>query len=219
MQPTWWRGSISLVTLVQWQKKTALPSLLLSLAFTITYIYPIYWFPTSGNIKGICTVINYSTWAIFALDYGIQMKLAPDNKKFFESNIFELLLVILPFFRPLRALRALAFTAQAGIRSRKALIRSLPIVMTGATILMIVIMGAAILDIERNAPGGNIKTPMDALWWGLVTVTTIGYGDKFPVTTEGRLVAGILIIFGIALISTLTGAFAAWILDSSDSKD
>jgi len=207
------------MTLAQWQKKTAFPSLILSLAFTLSFIYPIYWFPTSGYVKVICSAINYSTWAIFALDYGIQMKLAPDNKKFFEAHIFELLLVVLPFFRPLRALRALAFTAQAGIRSRRALIRSLPIVMTGATILMIVIMGAAILDIERNAPGGNIKTPMDALWWGLVTVTTIGYGDKFPVTTEGRLVAGILIIFGIALISTLTGAFAAWILDSSNSKE
>jgi voltage-gated potassium channel len=91
--------------------------------------------------------------------------------------------------------------------------------MSAATILMIVIMGAAILDIERNAPGANIKTPMDALWWGLVTVTTIGYGDRFPVTTEGRLVAGVLIIFGIALISTLTGAFAAWILDTSEEEN
>lgn len=83
---------------------------------------------------------------------------------------------------------------------------------------MIVIMGAAILDIERNAVGSNIHTPMDALWWGLVTITTIGYGDKFPVTTEGRLVAAVLIIFGVAMISTLTASFAAWIL-SHEEKD
>ena len=77
-------------------------------------------------------------------------------------------------------------------------------------------MGAAILDIERFAPNSNIRTPGDALWWGLVTVTTIGYGDKYPVTTEGRLVAGVLIIFGIAMISALTGAFASWILSQTE---
>ena len=207
------------MTLKEWQKKAALPTLILSLLYTVSFVYPIYWYPVSHEVKTFCLVINYLTWAAFAFDYLIQMKLAPDNRKYFKSHIFELLLVVLPVFRPLRALRALAFTAQAGIRSRKAFIRSLPIVMTGATVLMIVIMGAAILDIERNAPGGNIKTPMDALWWGLVTVTTIGYGDKFPVTTEGRLVAGVLIIFGIALISTLTGAFAAWVLDTSGQND
>ena len=85
---------------------------------------------------------------------------------------------------------------------------------------MIVIMGAAILDVERGVPGSHIQTPSDALWWGLVTVTTIGYGDVYPVTMEGRLVAGVLIIFGVAMISTLTGSFAAWILtnDETESK-
>jgi len=206
------------MTLKQWQRKTAIPSLILSLLFTLSFVVPIYWYPINSTLKSICEAINYGTWVLFAADYLYQIKLAPDNIKYLKTHIFELILVILPFFRPLRALRALVFTAQASIRSKKALIKSIPIIMTGATVLMIVIMGAAILDIERNAPGANIKTPMDALWWGLVTVTTIGYGDKYPVTTEGRLVAGILIIFGIALISTLTGAFAAWILDASDKE-
>ena len=98
------------------------------------------------------------------------------------------------------------------------MIKLIPLVMTGAAIMMIVTMGAAILDIERNAPGSNIHTSMDALWWGLVTITTIGYGDKFPVTTEGRLVAGVMIIFGVAMISTITASFAAWIL-SHEEKD
>lgn len=207
------------MTLTQWQKRTAVPSLILSLLFTISFVVPIYFYPISSNLKTICVILNYGTWALFAMDYVYQIKLAPDNIHYLKTHIFELLLVVLPFFRPLRALRAIAFTAQASIRSKKALIKSIPIVMSAATVLMIVIMGAAILDIERNAPGANIKTPMDALWWGLVTVTTIGYGDKFPVTTEGRLVAGILIVFGIALISTLTGAFAAWILHSSDEEE
>ena len=206
------------MTLIEWQKRTALPTLLLSLIYTASFVFPIYWYPASSEVKNFCIIVNYVTWGIFALDYVIQMKLAPNNIEYFKNHILELILVVVPFFRPLRALRALVFTTQAGIRSKKALIKSLPLVLTGAAVLMIIIMGAAVLDIERTAPGSNIHTPMDALWWGLVTITTIGYGDKFPVTTEGRLVAGILIIFGVAMISTLTATFAAWLL-SHDERE
>ena len=206
------------MTLAQWQKKTALATLLLSLVYTFTFVFPIYWYPVDSTTKSICTWINYISWGLFALDYLIQVKLAPDNRKYIMGHLLALLLVLVPFFRPLRALRALMFTTQAGNKSRQSLIRSLPLVMTGAALLMMVIMGAAVLDIERTAPGSNIHTPMDALWWGLVTITTIGYGDRYPVTTEGRLVAGIMIIFGVAMISTLTASFAAWIL-SQDTKN
>jgi voltage-gated potassium channel len=146
------------MTLTQWQKKTAVPSLVLSLLFTLSFVIPIYWYPVSSTIKAICTVINYGTWVLFAADYAYQIKLAPNNIKYLKSHIFELLLVILPFFRPLRALRAIAFTAQASIRSKKALIKSIPIVMTGATVLMILIMGAAILP-----HGFSIQQTMRAL--------------------------------------------------------
>jgi len=204
------------MTLHQWQKKMALPTLVLSLLYTVSFAFPIYWYPVSSSVKSFCLFVNYLTWAGFAIDYLIQIWLAPRKKRYIETHIFELILIAVPFFRPLRALRALVFTSQAGIRSKRTLIKSIPLVMTGAAVIMIVIMGAAILDIERNAPGSNIHTPMDALWWGLVTITTIGYGDKFPVTTEGRLVAAVLIIFGVAMISTITASFAAWILSNEE---
>ena len=204
------------MTLQEWQKKTALSTLILSLLYTVSFVYPIYWYPVPSGVKALCEVTNYVIWALFFIDYMIQLKLAPNKKNYVRSHLFELLLVAVPFFRPLRALRALVFTRQAGLRSRKALISSLPSVLVGAAILMIVIMGAAVRDIERNAPGSNIHTPIDALWWGLVTVTTIGYGDKFPVTNEGKLIAGVLIIFGVAMISTLTATFAAWILSHEE---
>jgi voltage-gated potassium channel len=205
------------MTLHQWQKKMAFPTLVLSLIYTVTFAFPIYWYPVNSSVKSFCLFVNYLTWAVFAIDYLIQIWLAPYKKRYIKTHIFELILIAVPFFRPLRALRALVFTSQAGIRSKKALIKSIPVVMTGAAVIMIVIMGAAILDIERNAPGSNIHTPMDALWWGLVTITTIGYGDKFPVTTEGRLVAAVLIIFGVAMISTITASFAAWILSNEEA--
>ena len=63
------------MTLTEWQKKTALPSLLLSLLFTLSFIVPIYWYPVDGTIKTLCTVINYGTWVLFAADYVYQIKI------------------------------------------------------------------------------------------------------------------------------------------------
>jgi voltage-gated potassium channel len=194
----------------QWRERTAIPTLFLSLIYTITFISPIYFYPLNPPINKLCQFVNYFVWVYFAVDYLIQMFLSTNKSKFFKTHLGELILVIVPFFRPLRALRALLFTTSASFRNRNAYLRSIPALVSATTFLMIIIMGAAVLDVERNAPG-------DAIWWGLITVTTIGYGDVYPVTAEGRLVAAVLIIFGLVMVSTLTASFAAWIL--SHDKD
>jgi len=201
------------MTLKQWQTKMAKPTLVLSLVYTITFIYPVFHYPTPSAIKEFCRWANHIVWALFALDYIIMLKLAPYKKKFFRAHIFELILVALPFVRMLRPLRAVMFISQAGFRSRRQLLKNLWWVVTLASFMMIIIMGAAILDVERNIPGSNIKTPSDAIWWAFVTITTVGYGDKFPVSTEGRFVASFLILFGVVMLATITGALAAWILE------
>ena len=62
--------------------------------------------------------------------------------------------------------------------------------------------------IEHDAPGANITTAGDAIWWGLVTITTVGYGDQYPVTQSGRVIGTFLLFAGIALFSVLTGFIA-----------
>ena len=75
------------------------------------------------------------------------------------------------------------------------------------------------LDIERTIPNSNIKNPGDAIWWAFVTVTTVGYGDHYPISTEGRFVAGFLIIFGVIMLATITGSLAATILNYQLEND
>jgi voltage-gated potassium channel len=70
----------------------------------------------------------------------------------------------------------------------------------------------AVLDAERNAPDANITTAGDALWWASTTVTTVGYGDRFPLTTEGRFIAVGLMLVGISLVGSLTAVIAAWMI-------
>lgn len=197
----------------------ALSTLILSLLYTITYVSPIYFYPMNHSLVEIFRWSNYFIWTLFLFDYLIQLYLASNKGKFFTTHFIELFLVVVPFFRPLRGLRALLFTSKASFRSKKSYIKSIPILIAVTTVLMILIMGAAVLEIERLTPGSHIKTSSDALWWALVTVTTIGYGDVYPVTAEGRLVAGVLIIFGVAMISALTASFAAWILADHESRN
>ncbi|RHX89522.1 ion transporter [Leptospira yasudae] len=84
--------------------------------------------------------------------------------------------------------------------------------------IIIIFSSIAILQVEDNA-NSNIKTAEDALWWSYTTITTVGYGDKFPVTTEGRLIAAILMTTGVGLFGTFTGFVASWFVSSKSNAE
>jgi voltage-gated potassium channel len=77
--------------------------------------------------------------------------------------------------------------------------------------LMIIFSSIAILQVEKD-PESNIKTAEDAIWWAYATITTVGYGDKFPVTTEGRIIAGLLMTTGLGLCGTFAGFIATLLM-------
>jgi voltage-gated potassium channel len=89
-------------------------------------------------------------------------------------------------------------------------------VATLVAFLFVVFSAIAILQFEANATGSNIKTAQDALWWAYVTITTVGYGDRFPVTFEGRVVAVGLMTVGVGLFGTFSGFVASWFLAAPD---
>ena len=79
------------------------------------------------------------------------------------------------------------------------------------SILLVVFASISILHFE-TVPDSNIKSAQYALWWAFVTITTVGYGDKVPFITEGRLIAGLLMTAGVGLFGTFSGFVAAWFL-------
>jgi voltage-gated potassium channel len=80
-----------------------------------------------------------------------------------------------------------------------------------ATIILVTAGAVSILYFEQSAEA-NIRTAEDSIWWAVGTVTTVGYGDRYPVTTEGRMVAAFLMAAGVGLFGTLSGSVAAWFL-------
>ena len=85
-------------------------------------------------------------------------------------------------------------------------------------ILVLEVCGLLELYFEEDAPGANITTAGDALWWGYVTATTVGYGDQYPVTRGGRLTGLIMLTVGVALFATFSGFLASTFLSPRKRK-
>ena len=84
--------------------------------------------------------------------------------------------------------------------------------------LMLVFSSVVILQVEDD-PTSNIKTAEDAIWWAYVTITTVGYGDKYPITTEGRIIAAILMTTGVGVFGTFTGYLASWFVKDTNIEN
>ena len=84
--------------------------------------------------------------------------------------------------------------------------------------LLVIFCSIGVLICEQQNPGANIKTAGDAIWWSVTTITTVGYGDKYPITTEGRIVAMVLMIGGIGLFGILSGLAASFFVGTRQSS-
>jgi voltage-gated potassium channel len=121
---------------------------------------------------------------------------------------------LLRIFRVLRGLRATKLIATLILERRS---ESAFLAASLVSTLLIVFSAMAILQFE-TLPESNIKSAEDALWWAFVTITTVGYGDKFPLSWEGRIVAGILMVAGVGLFGTFSGFVASWFIAPKEDK-
>jgi voltage-gated potassium channel len=199
--------------LERWERASEWPLTAAALVFLAAYAWPILNPGLDGDAAETLRLVTWAAWALFVVDYLVRISLAERRGQFFIRNSFDLLVVALPLLRPLRLLRLLTLLHVLNRHVAGSLRGKVVTYVVGATALVLFIASLAILDVERGRPGANIETFGDALWWSASTVTTVGYGDQFPVTAIGRLVAITLMICGIALIGIVTATFASWLLD------
>jgi voltage-gated potassium channel len=197
----------------RWEHATEWPLVGAAVLFLATYTVVVLDVHMGSPWREICRVIDYTTWGIFALDYLIRLALADRRARYWVRHLPDLAVVVLPILRPLRLLRLLLMLRAFNRRATASLRGQIAIYVGGAAILLVFCASLAVLDAERNAHGANITTFGDALWWSIATVCTVGYGDRFPVTTEGRAVATGLMLGGIALIGVITASLATWLID------
>ncbi len=179
--------------------------------------------PVHGALAESFAVIDYTVWALFALEYLIKISLAPDRGRFFKTHVLDLIVIAVPFFRPLRLLRLLhvgVVFAEVIRRSRSILTHNgFHFVVLAAAALVFVCAGLVTVA-EHNAKGANIHDFGQGLWWAIVTVTTVGYGDRYPITPFGQGVAVFLMLVGIGLIGALTATVASYFVqERSNATD
>lgn len=204
---------------MRWEARTQGPLLGLAVAFAVAYAVPIVAPGADAWVHSACTVTEWAVWAAFAADYLVRLALAPGRWLFVRSHPLDLLAVALPLVQPLRLLRLVSTLLLVGRRARMAPQITLTTYVGGAVVGLMMFGSLAVLRVERDAPGGNIRTLGDAVWWSFTTMTTVGYGDHAPTTGLGRLLAVGLMISGIALLGVVTANIAAWFIARFERDD
>ncbi len=202
-----------------WERGAEWPLTVAALLFLAAYAYPILYPDLSDGALALCQWTERATWVLFAIDYVMRVALSDDRKGFIRGHITDLVVVVVPILRPLRLLRLITMLhtlnryGAGNVRGR------VGVYVVGGSALILFVGALSMLDHERGQPGANIETFGDALWWATATVTTVGYGDRYPVTTTGRFIAAAVMIAGIALIGTVTATIATWLIDRVRAED
>jgi voltage-gated potassium channel len=187
--------------------------MILALLFLGAYALPILDTGLSTEMTELANSTQWVVWAVFAVDYFVRLRLAVDRRYFVRHNLLDLAAVILPMLRPLRLLRLVGTAMLITQRSQVSTRYKVTTYVVGTSVLVVLLAGLAVLDAESGQPGANISSPGEAFWWSVVTVTTVGYGDFYPVTATGRIVAVLLMATGIALLGVITANVAAWFVE------
>jgi len=202
-----------------WERRAEVPLLLLAVAFLVAYAWPVLDPRMDADVRAILSALSWTVWAAFLVDFLVRLWLADERRRYALRHWYDVALIALPMLRPLRLLRLLAFARVLNRTAVGSLVGRATTYAVGAAGMAVGLGAVAVLDVEQDAAGANITTFGDALWWSATTVTTVGYGDRYPVTTTGRLVAVALMLVGIALVGVITAAVAAYMVRQLQRED
>jgi voltage-gated potassium channel len=194
-----------------WEELLTLLALVFLVAFSLPAISP----NLSERTVSLLDISQWVIWAAFAFDLLMGMTRSESKKNYLLRHPLEVITVLLPFLRPLRLLRVISMGSlviqKVAIGRQMAI--TVKVVLT--SILLAYIAAVQITITERGVEGSNIKGFSDGIWWAVTTVTTVGYGDRFPTTSLGRLLAVGLMLVGISLMGVITASVAAWFVQMS----
>lgn len=187
-------------------------------------------FDLSPEMDGLINQIDFIVCLIFMGDFFYRLYHAPSKLLFlrwgwidFISSIPMLnmfrggnMVRIIRILRILRAFRSVKILMKYLLRNRT---QNTFVTVAAISCLLTMLASMLILNLEKDQPNGNIKTPSDALWWSVVTVTTVGYGDRFPVSDGGRIVAAFLMTAGVGLFGTFTGFVASMFVEPDIERE
>ena len=182
----------------------------LARAFLFAYSYPAFVVNVSPSSQSILDGIQWVSWLAFAADLLFGIYKSTDKAQFLKKHPLEILAVALPFLRPLRLLRFISFGTLVfeKVNLGKSIAITFKVIVTA--LFLTYLAGIEITMAERGKSGATIQSVGDGFWWAITTLTTVGYGDIYPTTTEGRFIAVGLMVSGICVLGFISATVAAW---------
>jgi voltage-gated potassium channel len=201
-------NSLRIARLEAYENRTSTLMFILALVFVIIFAIEVLD-ENLGNFEStLLSIVSYLIWISFAVDLTIRTILAPQHLHYLLHHPLDVIAVVVPAFRALRILRILTAAQWMFTRGERMPLTNIALTVISAVSLLAFMGALAVLDAERADPNANIVTFGDAFWWALVTMSTVGYGDFYPVTFTGRAVAVGLMAVGIGLLAGLAGLLA-----------
>ncbi|WP_311449307.1 potassium channel family protein [uncultured Rothia sp.] len=195
--------------LAAWEDRTSTPMFVASVLYLLAFAAPIMSTRIQEPYDAYLNIIQMILWGLFAADYCVRLYLAPRRLYFITHNLMNLAIVLLPAWRIVSFLAMIHLTAN---RQYKRL-SELAMKLFGYTAIFIIMFALAIYSVESSEPGSMIRDLPTAYWWTFTTLATVGYGDVYPITGIGRVIAVVVMLYGVGLVAVATGALASWIIE------
>lgn len=184
----------------------------------------------SGGWKTFALAANWLIWCVFAVDLAYVLIVAQRKGAALRAHWLDVAVVVLTipvwvqalsslrflrFGRVFRLLRASALITRA-VQAERSLTSGTTLRLVAlATLFLVVIAGAA----QATFDSGDFATVWDGVWWSVVTITTVGYGDKYPTTVSGRMIGIVVMLVGIGFLSVLTATIASHFVKAERSSE
>jgi len=188
-----------------YQRRWRMPLDVLALLTIWLIVVPPGVMTSSHDVYVVVLSVRIGLSLIYAVDIIARTTLAPRHWYYVSHNPVSVATVFIPFLRVAFSLQLLRSIFQRGNLARFGL----------AAGILFLNLTTVVYFYERHAPHGNIKTIGNALWWAVVTLTTVGYGDFTPVTWQGRLAASLLMFVGFAVLATITAQISSSFIDQA----
>ena len=201
--------------LAAWEERSSTPMFVASVLYLLAFAAPIMSTRIQEPYDAYLNIIQMILWGLFAADYCIRLYLAPRRLYFITHNLMNLAIVLLPAWRIVSFLSMIYMTAN---RQYKRL-SELAVKLFGYTAIFIIMFALSIYSVESSEPGAMIRDLPTAYWWTFTTLATVGYGDVYPVTGIGRVIAVVVMLYGVGMVAVATGALASWIIEKIGGRE
>ena len=194
----------------RWERASAIPLAILAVAFVGLWAMQVLANLSTSQwdfVEGLILAI----WIVFVVDFAFRLAFHSNRRDFLKANVIELIAIVLPAFRFLRVLRiltAIGLLARVG----QSLTSRINVFISFLVPMLVLAGSLGVLEAERGAANATITNFSDSLWWACVTIFTVGDTRFYPVTLEGRAIAVVLMMSGVAMLSVVTANFASYFL-------